>query len=155
MSIKEVNIRPKNLDYEVTVKLTYQFLEKKDLTSLLGKAQYIFAAIISVDNKEQLVFGKARKHLEFLQAIKQDKNNFLYSDENLGQVSVNEYGKIGTVQFAYCSGKDEIRNQERANLIFQSISPEIFDPEIDIVYGRTIRYIHNSISREIKRKEYI
>jgi hypothetical protein len=157
MSIKEVNIRPKDLDFELPVKLAYQFLEKGDLPILFEKNPYIFTVIISADNKEQLVFGggKTRIHMDLLQAIKQDKKDFNYLQENLGQVDVDEYGKIGLVKFAYCFGKDEARNQERANLIFQSISPEIFDSEIDIIYAGTIRYNYDSASRKIKGREII
>jgi hypothetical protein len=153
MSVKEVNIRPKNLDYELPVRLAYQFLDRKDLVNLLGRNPYIFTVIISVDNKEQFVFGNARKHLELLQAIKQDRNSLVYLQEDLGQIHVDENAKIGLIQFAYCNGKDEVRNQEHKNLIFQSISPENFDSVIDVIYAGTRRYIYDSISRELKRKE--
>ena len=154
MSVKEIPIDiGEGVMYPV--KLSYRFLEKEDMLNLIGNSTYIFTAIISVDTKEQLVFGQARKHAEFLQAIKRDKKNFLYSREDLGQIDVDEYGKIGIVQFAYCTGKDDVRNQERANLIFQSISSEIFDPEIDIVYAGTIRCSYDSASRKMKVKEDI
>jgi hypothetical protein len=160
MSVKEVYIRPDGFDYDLPVKLVYQSLGKEDLINIAGDYPYIFGAIITLNNKDQLVFGggEARKHEDFLQAMREDMENgnkkLVYSQYDLAQIDVN-HGKIPLIKFAWCGEIDEMENPKRPSLIFRSIDPKIFNPETNILYANTVLYHHESASGKLIRKERV
>ena len=157
MSIKEVKISIEDggEHIKLPVKLIYQSLEPKDFLNLLGKKlvlPYILMTIVSKENRKQIIFGDARKHSEFLQAIEEDIGE-VKSWEH-AQICVNENKKICLISFHYSSGKDDVKSTKQIDLIFGAINPELFySSKVNIRYAGGNQFSYDLVSRKATKME--
>jgi hypothetical protein len=153
MSVKETRIMvgERGDNVILSIKFAYQFLERDDLSSLLGKTTYIFITTFSKQGINQFAFGSARNHKEFLQALRQDAGGeIIDKQENHGQIHININKEISLVKFHYSGGENDKGNMEQIGLLFNAISHESLDSQgVRVRYGGGAQYVYDPDSKGI------
>lgn len=151
MSIREVEVDIRE-GKKFPVRLVRKPLEERDLDNLLIKnprLDYLFMDTVIQNNKLIVVFGDARNHEEFKQAISRDIGGRIRWGE-AGQLHLDKNTKkISSLRFSYLF-RDDVKSKKYTNSVFDAIHSDLLSlPAVLVRYGDKSESCYEVASKKI------
>jgi len=154
MSIKEIGVDIGEGTI-FPVKLAYQISSLEDLESLLRRADFHYCSVGIVfqrKKKVRAVFGSARRHEEFKQAVEKD----------IGKVDEWYYGQLFTKSRSdrltinrlilnASPGKNEATCKESLSSVLEAIDSKFLHSTVIVRYENENQYLFNPINKNFIR----